>query len=144
MVRNYCRNCAIQLGYIDCLNTQNNFSGSVGSYLFGKFIKHTQANQYTNGIVSIFDRSDYDNYKNYIIDSYSSGSVEVDARNRVNIIWFANKPTGYTLNNGQTSHINDGVKLVLHNDANKIHAYPTGSFGFLHGNCSNCGQPVVT
>jgi hypothetical protein len=43
----------------------------------------------TYKINSIFNTNDYDKFKNYIIDTIHSGSVEIDSCGRMNIVWIA-------------------------------------------------------
>jgi hypothetical protein len=119
------------------------FTGSVGCYKFDKYSKHTSLPSATTGTVSVFDNSDYDTYKNYIIDTANSGSVEIDDMNRINLIWFANKNTGQSFIHGCFDQNTDGIKLVLHDDNQKIHPYPTSSFGFSNTSCDNCSKSIM-
>jgi hypothetical protein len=140
----YCCQCGIKLGYINAIDHYTDFTGSVDSYLFDKYLKHTsQPLTSSLGANSIFKDSDYDTYKNYIIDTAKSGSVEVDNENRINLIWFANEETGQSFINGQFEQKTDSVKLVLHNNEQKIHAFPTSSFGLSTQYCSKCNAPII-
>lgn len=144
MIKYYCRDCGLHLGYIHFVDPITDFTGSVGSYLFSKFLKHTTLPVIGSSIVSVFDNAtNYDIYKDYLIDTANSGSVEIDEKNRINLIWFANKQTGQTFKNGKFNYLTNGVKLVLHNDIEKIHPFPTSSHGFLNEFCNSCGKPIV-
>jgi len=94
----YCSDCAAKRGYLQVVDSTNDFTGSIGSYLHNKFSKHTTIPIPGIGIVSIFNSSDYDTYKEYILDTSNSGSVEIDDQNRVNVVWVAHKQIGQTFN----------------------------------------------
>lgn len=143
MTKHYCRECRQTLGYNQFVDPMTDFTGSVGSYKFQKYLKHTSLPVIGSGTVSVFDNADYDTYKDYIIDTVNSGSIEIDDCNRINLIWFANKQTGQSFKERQFEQFTDGVKLVLHTDDKKIHAFPTGSHGFLNAVCDNCGKPKI-
>lgn len=142
MSQYFCRSCALTMGYIQYVDPAADFTGSVGSYQFEKFMKHTTSPATGSGIVSVFDSADYSTYAGYIIDTANSGSVEIDGQGRINIIWLANSPTGDTYFGNSVSQSVDAVKLVLHSDPVKIHPFPTGSSGFRRLVC-NCGNPIV-
>ena len=135
----YCHSCAISLGHLRCLGTQN-LTGS--QYQLDKYIKHT-APTGTYGLNSVFDVGDYPSYRDYVIHTQASGSVEVDGGGRVNVLWCAGKATGLTFTNGVPVSPTDAVKVVLHNGP-KVHAFPTGSMVFGSATCSNCGAAIVT
>ena len=143
MTTYYCNSCSQKLGYIHSINPTTDFTGSVGGYMHDKFLKHTQIPISTSTVISVFDTADYDTYKDFILDAASSGSVEVDDQNRVNIIWIAHQQTGMTFEPAQSPQPVNAVKLVLYQDLQKIHAYPTGSSGLLSIQCSCCGNLIA-
>jgi hypothetical protein len=143
MTKHYCRNCGQNLGHIQYVDPITDFTGSVGSYKFDKYLKHISLPVVGSGTISVFNNSDYNAYKNYIIDTAISGSVEIDDMGRTNLIWFANKQTGQTYQQRQFDQFTDGVKLVLHKDDQKVHAFPTGSHGFQRAVCDNCGNSII-
>ena len=97
-----------------------------GCFIFKKFMKHRTTPSTSFSVVSVFSRpGDYEQYKNYIINAASSGSVEIDGKGRCNIIWYANETTGETHKQGRASQKVEYVKLVLLEDDSIIHAYPT-------------------
>ena len=136
----YCHNCGFFLGLLQPADPITNFTGSVVT--LQKFFKHTVPPS-GPGIISIFEQPDYQTYKDYIVNTYASGSVERDDWGRVNIVWCAGRQTGFTYVNGVLQSPTDGVKLVLHTDPARIHAYPTGSVGFASQVCANCGRPII-
>lgn len=144
MIKHYCRNCGLSLGLIQYVDPITDFTGSVGSYKFDKYFKHTSLPVSASSVISVFDQTDYDTYRDYIISTAISGSVEIDDKGRTNLIWFAKKPTGQATQLGQPNQSTDGVKLVLHDNPLKIHAFPTGSSGFSSAKCDGCGDPVTT
>ena len=140
----YCHDCAKQMGLIDGFSFQNDFTGSIGSYKFEKYIKHTTIPNAGSNIVSVFNDSDYNTYKDYIFDTASSGSLEIDNLGRKNIVWFANKSIGQTFSGSQHQGSSDSVKLVLFQESEKIHAFPTGSQGLHNAKCEQCGKLLLT
>jgi dihydrolipoamide dehydrogenase len=74
-------------------------------------------------------------YKDYIIDTANSGSVEIDKCNRINLIGFANKQTGQILGAQVIGHdaasLIAEIALAIANEltvdciADTIHAHPT-------------------
>src|SRR5258708_2639502 len=77
-----------------------------------KYFKHTN---YTgqSGIVSVYNTPDYETYRQYGINTYLSGCVEVDHENRTNLLWYAGKDIGLRYKNGAIEWPEDTVKLVL-------------------------------
>lgn len=143
MSKQYCRECAKKLGYIQFVDPVTDFSGSVGSYKFKKYQKHTTIPANTSsGIISVFQPSDYETYKSYSINAAKSGSVELDDNGRINLIWFANKETGESYQDGQFIANTDGVKLVLHSDEEYIHTFPTSSLDFFNNICAECSKSI--
>ncbi len=143
MNKYFCRECGKELGYINYVDPSLDFTGSIDSYKFKKYLKHTSLPDKTYGLVSVFECADYKIYKNYIIDTANSGSVEIDDKNNVNLIWFANKQTGQLFKQEQYEQDTDGVKLVLHCNEEKIHPFPTSSFGFRSVLCDKCNKSII-
>jgi len=137
----YCHECGVQLGLLQPFDPITNVTGSV--YTLQEYHKHTLPPS-SPKLISIFDKPDYDNYKNYIVDTSASGSVERDDQGRINIVWAAGHQTGFTYLNGNLLGPTDGVKLVLHTSTGSIHAYPTGSVGLISRLCANCGKSITT
>lgn len=140
MPKYYCRECAIKRGFLNENSLITNYTGSV--YQLNKFIKHTLPTQYYD-INSIFDDKSYSAYEDYIVNTRALGSVETDELNRHNIVYCAGKDIGLTIISGSIQIPNDAVKVVLYQNDNKIHCYPTGSVGFLNEVCFDCGKNIV-
>lgn len=136
----YCHSCAIRLRYLQPLTPETNLTGSV--YSLRKYFKHTVPPA-SERVISVFDEPDYDTYKNYVVTTLASGSVEIDSYGRVNVLWIAGKTTGFTFINGVLQGPTDAVKVVLHTDPESIHAFPTGSVEFVAETCPECGNPIV-
>ena len=143
MAQHFCNTCGIELGYKIFVDPNNNFTGSVGDYKFNKYRKHTTQPGSSSNIVSFFNNTDYDTYKSYILDAANSGSVEIDDLNRINLIWIANKNIGQSFEAGKFNQSTDSVKLVLHDNDQKIHAFPTSSYGLNKTFCNHCGNPLI-
>jgi len=112
------------------------------TYQLAKFIKHTTPNP-SLPVQSVFDSNSTQKYASYIVEASLSGSVEFDDKGRKNIIWAAGEPTGFQLQNGRLVRPQDGVKVVLSTETQRIHAYPQNSTTFTSGRCFRCGGPVL-
>jgi hypothetical protein len=141
MSKYYCRSCAIALGLIDrSLLPAVNATGS--SYQLDKFLKHTQTGYFMGGATSLFSDPTYANYQGYLLSASLSGCLEVDDKNRKNLILWAGKLIGvfYDPSSGQVVYPESGVKVVLHNDTGCFHGFtcnhPTGTL------CYVCGCPL--
>jgi len=140
MPKYYCHECAIKLNLLSNNYPVTNFTGS--SEQLRKFIKHTTPTQ-SYDINSIFNDKTYSNYKDYIVNTLASGSVEIDDKNRKNIVYCAGKNIGFTYISGSIQIPTDAVKVVLYHNSYKIHSYPTGSAGFVNNVCDNCGKNII-
>ncbi|MDP7026631.1 MAG: hypothetical protein QGI16_06845 [Candidatus Marinimicrobia bacterium] len=105
-------------------------------------MKHTLPNT-QNGLLSVFDSGSYDHYKDYIVNTMASGSVEIDSNNKTNVVLYAGKNTGVSYLNGNVISPPDTIKVVLSQNENKIHAYPTSSNDIKQETCQNCGAMII-
>ncbi|HAQ71563.1 MAG TPA: hypothetical protein DCR48_11370 [Flavobacteriales bacterium] len=92
MSKYYCHKCAEIIDLLPA-NTELNYTGSIVQ--LDKFIKHTMPTA-SYKINSVFQTNDYDQFKNYMVNSICSGSVEIDNLGRMNIVWVAGEKTGTT------------------------------------------------
>jgi len=136
----YCYRCAAKYGILPSF--PENFSATENTYKLEKFIKHTIPPD-CSGTISIFDEPNCEKYKNYIVNTMASGCVEIDEQGRKNIVWMAGKETGFTFVDGELKGPTDGVKVVLPDNPQKLHAYPTGSCSLRTEKCKICGEPVI-
>lgn len=137
----YCHECAISTGVIDTIEAEKlNLTGT--SYQCGKFMKHTAPTGTFLEKNSIFVDPTYKNYRDNVITGSISGMVEIDERGRKNIIWHAGKVTGVMLVNGVYVAPEDGVKIVLSENEEKIHAYPISGIVGLVRKCQRCGTKL--
>ena len=142
MKKYYCHECAINLGLISGVKPEPlNLTGS--SYLFQKFEKHTQIPT-GSGIISIYSDPTYATYRDYTISGYFSGSLEIDDRNRKNLIWYAGKDVGVTYLDGKFQFPTDAVKVVLSENTASLHSFPVNSQNYSSASCSNCGRNILT
>jgi hypothetical protein len=132
---------------IDCAINQNSYNPAIPDKLIGtqyqldKFLKHTApASHYTFN--SVFTDSSTVAYRDYIVSAVSSGYVEVDSNNRLNIVWVASKDVGITYQDGLLYCPSDAVKVVFHDNEYKIHAFPIPSSGLTARHCIICGKPI--
>lgn len=135
----YCHECSVKVGYIQNINSELNFTGS--SYQLDKFLKHTLPSEST-GYNTVFNSKEYDDYKYGVINTMASGSVEI-LNGKKNIVMAVGKTIGVAYQHGQIQYPVDAFKLVLYEDENKMHLYPSGSAGFVNTNCEKCGKPII-
>lgn len=110
-------------------------------YKLGKYIKHTMPTSRA-GTVTVFDAPSSANYQDYIVTAVASGFLEVDAAGRTNIIWVGSYQTGVQWCGGKFVGPTHGVKVVLFNDANKVHAYPPDTSRLPVAICARCGAAI--
>jgi hypothetical protein len=135
----FSHDCAISRGLV-CPACPASLTGT--QYQLDKYIKHTRptANYRIN---SIFDASSIQAYSGFIINTSASGCVERDDYGRMNMVWVAGSPVGKTIQNGLPILQNDAVKVVLPENAERMHAFPTGSSDLQIRYCIVCGKPVI-
>jgi len=118
----FCHECSQKLGYLDSIPLTANLTGS--QYQVGKFFKHT-VSSITSDYISVFNSKDYDAYKNYVINTAASGSVQIDVKGRINVIFYAGQQTGYSVKDGNVIYPQlEGVKLVKTDARDEMHCYP--------------------
>jgi hypothetical protein len=135
----YCRQCYTSLELLPHQAPSASLTGT--HYQLERFIKHTDPTG-TYSINSVFDDPTYSAYRDYIVTGTMSGFLEVDDRNRNNLIWYAGKSTGIEYQDGVFSAPTNGVKIVLSHDETRIHAFPIASQPNLINYCQNCGTPI--
>lgn len=139
----YCPECAKSIN--QPLNILDfNFTGSLDGYQLNKFYKHTLAIP-MKGYTSSFVDHSYPTYRNYIVETVTSGSLEVVAKGSKiehNYVFIEPKKIGELYLDGNFLSDEDAIKVVLPNNPNKIHAYSTGSLGLRKANCKSCGKKI--
>lgn len=135
-----CHECAIKKRILN--NEIGDFDPSGTKYQLDKFYKHTVPPKCLD-TVSIFDISENKKYKKYIVNTLASGCVEFDDQGRKNIVWIAGETQGYMFKNAVLQGDIDGVKVVLPDDPEKMHAFPTGSADLSTKKCMICGRKII-
>ena len=69
--------------------------------------------------------------------------MELDDYGRTNLVWYAGQNTGFTLYNGVIQYPTDGVKVVLHDDDQLIHAYPIEAGTLTTIKCITCVKDIL-
>ena len=110
-------------------------------YQLEKYIKHT-APTGTYPLNSIFVDPTYNAYSGYIVTGTMSGLLEIDNYGRKNYIWYAGEITGAEYRNGIYVAPTNGVKVVLPEDATRLHAFPILAQPNVVNYCLNCGAPL--
>ena len=112
------------------------------SYQLDKYLKHTTPDPKYR-VQSIFDSTDSQVYRGYVVESLAAGSVELDAQGRTNIVWTAGSPTGFRLEFGRLIAPMDAVKVVLSTSTATIHAFPARATTFIQAHCAHCGRSII-
>jgi hypothetical protein len=140
MPQYYCYQCAISHNLISPVDADSlNLTGT--SYQLGKYIKHTSSPSGL-GIVSIFDDPAYDTYRGYIVTGTISGMLEIDDSSRKNFIWYGGNQTGFEYRDNNYVAPVSGIKIVLVENDQAIHAFPVRGYSGLIYYCQICGNPL--
>ena len=135
----YCHECAAQNGMLRPPPKGENLTDN--SYKLDKYLKHTVPNSYRN-YKTVFTGVSSESYQNYIVTAVSSGHVQIDDQNRINIVWVGSESTGIGLQGGRFIGDMSAVKVVCHSDTNKIHGYPIQVSELNTATCVQCGRPI--
>jgi hypothetical protein len=137
----HCSECAQKNhGFNPIIYDTINFTGS--GYLLGKFYKHTQLT-IGSGPISVYASSDYDDYRNCLLISINSGSVDITNGVAVSAVWNAYQFLGDTSINGVYSHQCLENKVVKLDVLSKTHGYCTNSFSSTPSVCVDCGKQIL-
>lgn len=139
MSRYFCHECGANHGYLESVHTG---SLTETDYQLAKYMKHTVPDS-KYAVQSVFTSGTTEKYRDYIVSSALSGSVEIDDRGRTSIIWAAGKEIGFKYQDGVLQHPEDVVKVVLSTDSGKVHAYSQSSTQFASASCSDCSGSVI-
>jgi hypothetical protein len=110
-------------------------------YQLEKYLKHTAP---TSAYLfnTVFPSPGSATYADYVIAAVNSGHVEIDAKERINIIYVASSTTGMALSAGRFIGPTDAVKLVLPHDEERLHAFPILVEDIEPLPCDRCGKLV--
>lgn len=140
MAKYYCHECGMKLGLLIPPTSLPSLIGT--SEQLVKFIKHTHPTG-TYNINSVFSDPSYNKYSDYVVNTLVSGSVQIDDKGRLNVIWLAGEQTGFTFIDNQPSIPTDAVLVAWHNNKFKIHAFPLNSYTLFSEVCSVCGKSII-
>ena len=136
----YCINCAIATGKykpaIPALLTHT-------QYQLEKYVKHTSPTS-AYSFNTVFTSPSSYTYHHYIVTAVASGSVQVDTRGRINIVWVASEQTGLLFQGTTLVGPTEAVKVVFHDDRNRIHGFPISTSQLNITSCTACGRPVLS
>lgn len=135
MPKYYCHRCGVSLGKITPVSSSRLDDNL---YKLEKFIKHTAPSSLEQKLHSVFDDPSYSTYTDYVVNTSASGFVEEDDQGRTNMIWYAGSRVGITYRNGIFAVPADAVKLVYHDNDEKIHLIPLQSAPYKTARCENC------
>jgi hypothetical protein len=137
MTQYFCYRCAISNNLISPVEADTlNLTGT--SYQLGKYIKHTTPPT-GSGFVTVFEDPTYDNYRNYIVTGTISGMLEIDNQGRKNLLWYGGEQTGFEYLDGKYIAPVSGIKIVLSEDDQYLHAYPVEGISGVILACVSCG-----
>lgn len=140
MTTRYCRPCGAELGFLNDVHSSDVLGTT---YQLTKFMKHTVPRAFLDS-VSVFETASTGRYADYVVDTAACGTVEIDDRNRRNLIWLAGDRTGFRYKGRILQGPADGVKVVLSSESGKIHAFPVLASDLVTERCAKCGGPVTT
>ena len=140
MTQYYCHQCAISNSLVRPASPS---SLNDTPCKMDKFIKHTAPSASAiYPINSVFNDPTYQAYENHVVNAAASGFLEIDDLGRKNIIWFAGSQIGVEYHDGVFVAPTDGVKLVLPEDDDRLHAFSIGSSPLRSTLCASCGRPI--
>ena len=134
----FCHDCAISLGH---LRPAAPVALTATQYQLEKYLKHTVPASAQN-FNTVFTSPPSSTYANFLITAVASGHVQIDDAGRINVVWVASCQTGISLHGGQFLGPTDAVKVVLHHDHNRIHAFPIQSSELRAAKCVACGRAI--
>jgi hypothetical protein len=134
----YCHECALKMGLLHPAEPMI-LTGT--EYQLNKYLKHTAPTSDYN-FNTIFTGPASSTYHSYIVTTIASGHVQVDDRGRTNVLWVASGPTGITFHKGNFAGPTNAVKVVYHDNENKIHGFPIQSSALGVATCVSCGRPI--
>lgn len=110
-------------------------------YQLDKYLKHTVPSS-SRGTTGVYTWPGSDTYKDFTVSAVASGHVEIDDRNRTNIVWVASAQTGFTWQGGKLVGPTDAVKVVCHQNSSTLHSFPIAMTALQTGTCADCGRLV--
>jgi hypothetical protein len=134
----YCASCARAAGHLDGMVSSSLLSTQ---YQQGKVAKHT-GNPAAYNLTSLFTDKSLAAYEGYFVSASASGTLEIDSAGRKNLVVYAGPKAGALFISGSFQLDQDSIKIVLFDDAGRVHAFPTGSSGTGSAQCSSCGNPT--
>jgi hypothetical protein len=137
----YCHNCAKNQGWMNSAYLTD-ITGT--PYQDDKLKKYTQQpTGYPIHPISIYNDPSPNNISGLMWSAFAFGCCEIDDQGRENLVWDAGKQVGTTRQSGVPDRMDNSVKIVLPNDPQKQHAFPTASTLIQSGYCLICGQPLT-
>lgn len=138
MKKYYCHDCAITNGL---LKPAVPSPLTATQYQLDKYLKHTAPTS-NYAFNTVFTTPASETYQKYIVTAVASGHVQIDDKGRVNIVWVASEQTGITYQNGVFVGPTNTVKVVFHDDDNRVHGFPIHSSELAVARCVVCRRPV--
>ena len=130
MSRFICHNCALENGLINpvgpstlALNPWDGSTGFPSEYQQRNIQKHaTSTNPYpVNGVFYNLSPS---TYFGYVSTALHLADLEIDVRNRKNLIYNVGSTTGHEFQNGVLIRPVEGIKLAYPESSTHVHAFP--------------------
>lgn len=140
----YCHTCALIDGIYTppCDPTLINLTGS--AYTLRKYVEHTvEASGSHKTINSIYADPTYGTYKDYYVSSSLSGSVEVQADGKKNLIWHAHQSLGPAFETGSFKFSGEAVKVVFAENTGKLHHFHVNANDYATAVCAKCGCAIL-
>ncbi|NKE71549.1 hypothetical protein [Candidatus Manganitrophus noduliformans] len=135
----FCHGCAVINGTL--LPPPKGDGLTDNSYKLDKYIKHTLPSS-CGDYKTVFTGVASESYQNYIVTAVASGHVQIDSKNRINIVYVGSGTTGIALKGGKWVGDMGAVKVVCHSDTNRIHGFPIAITELSSASCIQCGKII--
>ena len=139
MNKYYCHDCAAVNGTLRPPPKGETLTDN--AYKLEKYIKHTLPNSSID-YKTVFTGISSESYQHYVVTAVASGHVQIDNKNRVNIVWIGSETTGIALQGGRFIGNMKAVKVVCYSDTNRIHGYPISVSEINSARCVQCGRII--
>lgn len=132
-----CNDCARKLAE---LPPEPSGSLLLTAYQQQKFSKHTVGDP-ASPTNSVYNSGDESAYEDSARRTMQEGAVQIDDQGRRNVFRPLNRPIGVT-HTVRGQFVVSGEKVVLGDEAGRVHAFPYGSPVIPKKRCNQCGSPI--
>jgi len=135
----YCHGCAVVNGTLQSPPQRETLTDT--EYKLDKYIKHTMPSS-SSDYKTVFTGVSSETYQKCIVTAVCSGHVQIDSKNRVNVVWVGSEDIGISLQGGKYIGPTSAVKVVCHSNSSKVHGYPIPVSELKSAVCAQCGREI--